>query len=153
MAAEGDVELAPAVEAAEAVVTGAIEVVEELRRLAGLGFAEGDELVEARAMAVIRLGVVLHLDVDGEAAGEPAVEVDVVGVEVVEQGLAGPQPERDGEPAGQRLDEAAMAVLAPVLAQLRQEPALAAGPLEGRSQRFRLGGRRRGQGQRRHELP
>ena len=60
MAAERHVEVAAAVEPAEAVVPGAIEVVEERGRFGRLRLAAGQERVEAIARPVIRLLVLVE---------------------------------------------------------------------------------------------
>jgi hypothetical protein len=82
--------------------------------------------------------VIGHLDVDREASLYPPVEVDQVRVGVVEEGLRRREAERNRQPAAERLDEAAMRVRRPQLPQMRNLPALAAGPLQRRSRRDNL---------------
>ena len=135
MAPERHVELAPAVEAAQPVVPGAVEVIEQLGRLAGLAPPPGHETVEVVPMLIVELALVAHRNPDGETALQMLVEVDGVRVHVVEQCPAGVEAERDRETAAERLDQSPARVPAPQHPETRHEPALATGPLQGRLQR------------------
>ena len=96
-------------------------------------------------MAIVEPLVVAHLDLDVEPAPEPAVEVDEVRIQIVEQGSPGLQPKRDRQSTAERLDEAAGGMRGPERRQVRHLPALAAGPLERGSQRGRGSGGHRGE--------
>lgn len=128
---EGDVEVALLVEAAEPVEASTVEVVEELCGFGRLGLLLRDELVEAGAVLVIDLSGVRGLDLDGEALLYLEVKVDQVRVAVIEQGLLWSQAERDRETACEGLHQAAGLGLFPEGLQVREEPALAACPLQG----------------------
>ena len=132
--AEGNVELALPVEAAEAVIASAVEIVEEFGRLAALGLALADQPVEPLPVGVVDEGVVVELQRDAEASLQPAVEVDDVDVHVVGEGSGRSESQGDGDAAAERLHEPPMPVLVPQRAQIGEQPALAAGPLEGRLQ-------------------
>ncbi len=113
MLAERHVELAAAVEAAEAVVAGPIQVVEEAGRFLRVGLTGAQQRVEAIAMLVEEVLVPLHRDRDAQAALEPAVEVDQMLIGVVQQRALRPQSQRDGQTAAERLDQPATARAAP----------------------------------------
>ena len=98
-------------------------------------FTPGRELPFAGHPTVGTAVLLAHLDgggVEVEAFGEPPIEVDVVGVEVIEQRSLRPQPQRYGQTATQRLDQPPVSIRKPELSQSRHEPALATSPLQGR---------------------
>ena len=59
-------------------------------------------------------------------------------IEIVEQGSLGLQPESDCQSAAKRFDEAPISVLAPERFNVRDQPALAARPLQRRSWQLRF---------------
>jgi len=61
-----------------------------------------------------------------------------VRVGIIQKGLRRREAERNGQPAAERLDEAAMLVRRPQLPQMWDLPALAAGPLQRRARRDNL---------------
>ena len=129
------VELPASVEAAQPVVSGAVEVVEQLGRLAGPAPAAGHQAVEFVPVPVVELALVAHRNPGHEAALEVAIEVDGMRVHVVEQRPGGIQAERNRESAAERLDQPSTGVLAPQRPQARHEPALAACPFQRRLER------------------
>src|SRR4029434_55574 len=82
---ERDVELAAAVEPAEAVVTGPVQKIEERRRVARPVAPRPDELVEPLAMPVEQRAIVLHRQVARESPFDPPIEIDEVWVRVIEE--------------------------------------------------------------------
>src|SRR5690606_12493343 len=125
------------VEAAEAVVPGAVQVIEQLRGLRRIGGARCKERVETLAMPVVQRLAVLHGDADGQAALQPAVEVDEVRIGVVEQRARWPQAQRHRQAAAEGLDQAPPRVRLPQRPQVWNLPPLASGPLERRTKRGR----------------
>ncbi len=93
---EGHVKTAPAIEPAQPVVAGPIEVIEKRRRFLACGSSIGEELIEALAMGVVLALAVGHHERGLEAAPEPAVEVDHMGIDVVEERPLWREPKRDG---------------------------------------------------------
>lgn len=130
VAAEGDVEVAGAVEAAEAVEAAPIEVVEEFGGFGGLGFLVVDELVETVAIVIEEVFLIAIFEGGGESGAELLIEVDEVGIEVVEEGLGGLQAEGNGEAAAEGFDEAWRLDEVVKLSKLGDEPAFATGPFE-----------------------
>jgi hypothetical protein len=145
VATERHVEDALLIEAAEAVVAGAIQVVEERRRLLRAAPPLRQQLVEARAMRVEQTRVVFHREIDPQPALNPSVEVDQVGVGVVQERALRQEPERHRQPSAEGLDQSTMAVRFPERPKVGHLPALATGPLQRRSHRGdrALGGRHR----------
>src|SRR5882672_5902606 len=95
-------------------------------------------------MPVVQRLPVLHLEDGGEAGPEPAIEVDQMRVDVVQEGPPGPEAEGHGQPAAERLREAPAGMAGPQRAEVRNLPALAARPLQRRPRRrYRWGSRRR----------
>src|ERR1700730_15798197 len=90
---EGHVETAFAIEPAEPVVAGPIEVIEKRRRFLACSFSIGKELIEALAMSVVLPLVIRHHERGLEAALQPPVEVDHMGIDVVEERLVWREPE------------------------------------------------------------
>jgi len=80
---EGHVEESPRVEAAQAVVAGAVQVVEEPCRFFRMGLVFFDERVEALSIAVIGVGAVGQRGLDGQAALGPLIEIDQVRINIV----------------------------------------------------------------------
>jgi hypothetical protein len=101
-----DVELAARIEAAQAVVTGAVQVVEERRRFGGRGFAIGNELVETapvlvkESLAVGEFELAIHF----ETALQPRIEMYRVRVDVVQKRALGTQAQGDGQTTAEGLD-------------------------------------------------
>jgi hypothetical protein len=102
---ERHVELAAIVETAQSVVAGSIQVVEEARRLTRVRLPFPQQRVEARAVRVEHARIVVERDVDVETALQPLVEIDQMGVDVVEQRAPRLQPERHRQAAAERLDQ------------------------------------------------
>lgn len=110
VAPEGDVVETGLVEAAEPVEAGSIEEVEKLGCFCSFVLLGFYELVEAFALAVEQLRVVCHFDVEGEAGFKVAVEVEKVGIDVVEDSLLGCEAKGDSETSAEGFDEAARCV-------------------------------------------
>jgi len=83
VSAERDIKLTTTIEATETIEAGAIEIVEELRRLRRLRLAVSYQLIEPSAMAVETCFVVLHLDCNAETALQLPVKVYQVRIDVV----------------------------------------------------------------------
>src|SRR5207249_399983 len=131
VAAERDVELTAMVEAAEAIVAGAVQVVEERGGLGGLVLPACPQLVEPVAISVVQTFVVQHRNADHETALEPSVEVDDVRVDVVQQGAPRHDPESDCETAREGLNQTPACVRLPEREEIRQLPPLPSCPFEG----------------------
>src|SRR5262249_24099688 len=94
---ERDVEIAAAVEAAQAGVRRAIQVVEKSRRLASVTLAGSEERVEPLAVRVEDDSMVREACVDRETALHPLIKVDEVRVDVVEERAGRRETQGDGE--------------------------------------------------------
>ena len=68
-----------------------------------------------------------------------AVEIEEVGIDVVEERFLGSEAEGDGEAAAEGFDEAARRVLLPDWFEVGDEPTFASSPFEGRSMKLCLG--------------
>src|SRR5690606_11922550 len=130
--AEGNIELALPVEAAQAVVTRADEVKEQLSRFGCTGLPLPDQLVEAAAVGVVEIPVVTHLDGELQALAYPPIEIDQVRVDVIQNGMFGQQPQGHGHAAAEGLHETAVFMPIVELFYDGHQPALAACPLEQR---------------------
>ena len=137
IATEGDIKGTLAIEAAETVEAGAIEVVEQGRRLARAHVAPCDELIEAFAMVVVGRRVVGHFQANLQSALNPIVEVDEVRVRVVQESFTGTQAQGDGQAAAEGLDQAPVPVARIERGELGDEPALTSQPFQERRQRWR----------------
>lgn len=135
IAAKWDVEVTFTVEAAETIVSGAIQVVEDARRLLRLGLPGVGKLVEALSLPIVEVAIVRHLDIDHQTALEPFVKVDQMWIAIVEQGHGWLQAQRYRHAADKRLDKALVGVLLPAVVERRNKPTLAARPFEGWQQR------------------
>src|SRR5208282_2024556 len=131
VSAERHIEAPARIESAQSVVPRAVEVIENRRGFFRLGLARRDQLVEARAMRIVQLGAILHRERDPEAALEPSIEIDVVGIDVVENRALGHQAKRDRQAAAQRFDQPRPAGFVPEIANASCQPSLAARPFEG----------------------
>src|SRR6185436_6211453 len=113
VAAERHVELALLIEAAEPVVAGPVQVIEERGGLEAMPLSRSEQVVEPIAALVEKRAIVLQRQPDPQALLQPAIERDKVRVRVVEQRPVRQQPERDGQAAAKRLDEPAMRMWRP----------------------------------------
>ena len=86
IASERDVESAAAIEPAQSIESRAVEIVEELGSLPAFGVTPRYEFVEPLAAAIVQRAVVAHLELDHQAPPQPAIEIDDVRIDVVEQG-------------------------------------------------------------------
>ena len=135
VAAERDVEQAPAVEPAQAVVAGPVQVVEQRGRFRRAGVSASQQFVEAVARRVVVLSSFFIASVIVSPRPEPAVEIDRMGIDVVEQRGGRHQSQRDRESAAERLDQSPVLIRVPQWAQQGNLPSFAAGPLQRRPKR------------------
>src|SRR5439155_17001853 len=112
-----------------------IQVVEQRRGLGGVALTVREQMVEPLAMRVVPGFTVAHGQRDHEALSQPTIEIDQVRVHVVQERAFRHQPERDREPATERLDQPALLLARPMLDQVGKLPPLAAGPLQRRARR------------------
>lgn len=135
VSAEGDVELPFTVEAAKPVVARSVQVIEKLRRLLVAPSPAHEQRVEPLPVSVVGIRVVTHAGPRArQTLLEPGVKVHERCVNVVQERPLGSEAERDGKPSAERLHEPALAVLFPIRPDVRDEPPLAARPLERRRQ-------------------
>ena len=113
VAAERHVELAAAVEAAESVVPGAIQVVEQRRDFDRPGLTGREQVVEAKSIRIERRRVILHLDPNRQAALQVTVKVDEMGIDVVDERPVRRHAQRHREASAKRLDQPARLVSSP----------------------------------------
>ena len=130
--AERHVEPAGSVEAAQAVVAGSIQKVEQARRFGALALPCCQQLVEALPVLVEQRLIVLERYCDLQAAAKPGVERDQVRVDIVQKRPGRREPEHHGETATERLDEPPAGVRFPERFEMWKLPALPAGPLQRR---------------------
>lgn len=99
-----------------------------------------EKRVEPLPVGVVNLRVVSHVEPGvREALLQPGVEVHERGVDVVQKCAFGAEAECDRQPAAERLHEPSVAKVFPIRLNMRDEPPLAAGPLEGGRQFFITG--------------
>ncbi len=129
---ERNVELTTRVEPTEAVVTRTVKVVEELRSFLRSGLSLLDEFVKPSAVPVECFLVVIFLgEGQVQASPYPSIEVYQVWVDVVDPCLLRTQSQGDGQSSPERFHEPALGVVLPEGAEVRQEPTLTSGPLQG----------------------
>jgi|SRR5260370_12518070 len=130
--AERHVEFAVAIEAAQTVETSAVQKIKELRRFLRPSRTILDELVEARAMRVEKLWVVASIDSQRQTVAHLPVEINQMRIDVIQQGSLRMQFKRNGQPAAEWLDVTTILSCAPDRLNMREQPALAAGPFQRR---------------------
>src|SRR5260370_15390427 len=130
IAAEGHVELALAVEAAKAVIPGAIEIIEKRGRLRALAVAGRDQAIEAFAMAIEKPLLVAHRNSGLEPALEPSIKVNHVRIDVAERCPRRHQAQRNRHPAAKRLDQPSAANPLPQPSDVPPQPSLTPPPFE-----------------------
>src|SRR5215510_723638 len=136
---EGNIKLPAFVETAQSVKASAVEIVEQLRCLFALRPAVFAELIEPLAMPVEEFLFVAHLDALLKATLKMSIEVNEMRIDVVEQRAFRLQAQRYGQAAAERFDVSPIRVSFPNGRQVRNEPALATSPLQGRLDRFLRG--------------
>ncbi len=130
---ERNIESTSAIESAKAVVTGSIEIVEEPRRRSAVPVPVSKKHIETVSTGVEVAFRVQHRTRDHEAGFQPAVEIDQVRIDVVEQRSFWDQSYRDGKPTAERFHQSSMAVRCPQSSYMWHLPTLSTGPFEGRS--------------------
>lgn len=130
--AERYVEFAVAIEATQTVETSAVQKIKELGRFLRPRRTVLDEMVEARAMRVEKLSVVARIDLQRQTATNLAVEIDQVRIDIIQQRLLRLQSKRNCQPATEWLNVTTILISAPDRLNMREQPALAAGPLQRR---------------------
>jgi len=130
--AERHVELAVAIEAAQTVETSAVQVIKELRRFLRPSRTILDELVEARAMRVEKLSMVASIDLQRQPAADLPVEIDQMRIDIIQQSSLGLQSKRNCQPPAEWLNVTTILICTPDRLNVREQPTLAAGPLQRR---------------------
>ena len=133
---EGNVELAAQIEPAEPVIARSIQVVKKRRRFLRFTLASPDERIEPFTVRVEDVGIVFRLNRDPKTLLEPAVEVDQVGIRIVEKGFVGLEAQRDRQTPAKRLDQSTTGVSLPNRKEFRNLPSLAASPFQGGTKDF-----------------
>src|SRR5579863_5930851 len=82
VAPERHVETPAAIEAAEPVISGSIQVIEKRRGLFCIRMARVDQLIETFAMRIVVARRVYHRDRRGQPALEPFVKVDQMRIDI-----------------------------------------------------------------------
>src|ERR1041385_2478414 len=131
----GDIELASLVESAKTVEPCPVQVVEQLGPIGRECLSFARECVETIPQRIVRLLVVAHLERDLQSITELAVEVDHVRIGVIEERMLWAKSEGDCKSAHEGLNKPAVGFRLPQPFEMRQQPPLAAGPLEGRRDR------------------
>lgn len=130
--AEWNIETAATVEAAETVVACAVEIIKEGSGFYSLLSPIGDELIEARAMCVIQLAVVRHLQVKDQTILKALIEIDEMQISVIEECALRFQAEGDRTATEEGLNEPALRLRLPYFGESWNEPTLAARPFQRR---------------------
>lgn len=127
---EGDVELALPIEAAEAVIAGTVQVVEEFRGLSGVMCSTSYDRIKPFPVLIVDHGIVCDRHCYLEAASQPRVEVYGVLVDVVKECRFGHQAKGYGKSAAEGFDEAALLERLPQGFEVRDKPSLATCPFQ-----------------------
>lgn len=104
MAPKRRVECATAIKAAQSVKAGAIQKVEKLGGFGASRFSIAHKMVKALAVQIEKLLVVAHLNPNLQTALHLKVKIYQVRIEIVQDRLAGLQPQRRGQSAAKRLN-------------------------------------------------
>src|SRR5437588_9854751 len=83
-------------------------------------------------MRVEELAVVAHIDVQRQTMAHLAIEIDQMRIDVAEQRRLWLESKRDCQPSTEWLDVTTSSMFAPERLNPSQQPALAAGPFQGR---------------------
>ncbi len=137
VAAEGHVEFARTIEPAQPVEARPVQVIED-----GGGFPTCAPIarkqgIETIPVCVKQVLVVLHRKLDAKSLLKPPVEVDQVGIRIVQQRPRRQEPQCHRQAPAERLDQPPLRMSLPDRSKVGHLPPLAAGPLQRRSQRRR----------------
>ena len=130
--AKGYIEFTALIEAAETMKASAIQVVEKLCCVTGLCPAVVNQPVEARAMCIEKFRVVARLDLQRKSTTNLRVEINQVGIQIIQRCALWLQTQRDRQPTAKRLDITAMLVWAPERFDVGHQPTLPASPFQQR---------------------
>src|SRR5262249_38932987 len=126
------IEIAAFVETTEPIETGAIQIIEQLRRFRRLRAAVANQSIETIAMTIEKSFVVTHSYRHCQTLLHVGVEVNQVRIDVVQERLLRLQAKRDSETTAKWFDVPSRGVRFPNRFQVWRQPAFAAGPLQGR---------------------
>ncbi len=119
VSAERHIEIATLVETTQTVETGAIQVVEQLRAFLTVRLAIANQLIEALAVLIEEFLVIAHREAHLQAVLHVAIEVNQVGIDVVQQRRSRLQSQHNRKPTAKRFDVPAGCVFFPDRLELR----------------------------------
>jgi hypothetical protein len=117
------------IKATEPIVPSAIEIIEKCSGFCACLTSFVEELIESIAMFVVLTLVVCHHERSPETALEPTIEVNHMGIYIVEKSAPGHEPKRDRQASAKRFDQATVAVRCPKQPYMRNLPTFATRPL------------------------
>ena len=132
IASEWNVEAAFAIEPAETVVPGPIQVVEETGSLGSLRFSIFQKLVEAVAALIVLRFIILHVERNRQTPLQKIVKVNQMRVDVVQECTCGTQSKHHRKTAAKWLDETAAPRALPQRLDIRNLPTLSTRPFQRR---------------------